>query len=229
MGIRFACHVCQRRLNIKRQLAGRRGICPVCAARIRIPLDDAEQSSPVDTKSTGVTAKPRRRTATASAEGDSGAAVEQLSASIDAAIMDDDRPDAATWYVRPPTGGQYGPATNEVLKQWIEEGRVAATALLWREGWQQWRDASDALPEFADRLPAAGQDSSGGFDPMETAATEAQPELPIAATDPIDRAERIATAEEPRRTKSMRKWMTLGVLSLLALTLLGVLALVVSR
>ena len=48
MGIRFACHVCQKQLNIKRDLAGRRGICPHCQSRFRIPLEDAEQSTPVD-------------------------------------------------------------------------------------------------------------------------------------------------------------------------------------
>ncbi|HBV61746.1 MAG TPA: hypothetical protein DEF45_01870, partial [Rhodopirellula sp.] len=48
MGVRFACHVCQKQLNIKRDLAGRRGVCPHCQSRFRIPLEDAEQSTPVD-------------------------------------------------------------------------------------------------------------------------------------------------------------------------------------
>ncbi|WP_161604654.1 GYF domain-containing protein [Roseiconus nitratireducens] len=69
--------------------------------------------------------------------------------------------DGATWYVRPPSGGQYGPATGSVLKTWIAEGRVARTALLWRDGWPQWREACDALPEIADSLPDASSPAGG--------------------------------------------------------------------
>ncbi len=48
MGIRFACHECGKRLNIKSELAGRRGVCPACSAKMRIPLSDAETSTPVE-------------------------------------------------------------------------------------------------------------------------------------------------------------------------------------
>ena len=34
MGIRFACHVCGKHLNIKRDLAGRRGVCPTLLGQI---------------------------------------------------------------------------------------------------------------------------------------------------------------------------------------------------
>ena len=46
MGIRFACHECGKRLNIKNEFAGRRGVCPACSAKMRIPLSDAETSTP---------------------------------------------------------------------------------------------------------------------------------------------------------------------------------------
>jgi hypothetical protein len=39
---------------------------------------------------------------------------------------------AATWYVRPPGGGQYGPARGEVMRKWIAEGRVSSDSLVWR-------------------------------------------------------------------------------------------------
>ncbi len=184
MGIRFACHVCERRLNIKKELAGKRGICPVCAARIRIPLADTDKSTPVDEKPL-----PAAATQSAAASSPNTSEAQQPVSSPaetppEPSAMPDGESDSldflteegeATWYVRPPSGGQYGPATSEVLKQWIEEGRVAATALLWREGWPQWRDASEALPEYAGKLPESrngspnfGQTSRAVVDPVET-------------------------------------------------------------
>jgi hypothetical protein len=47
----------------------------------------------------------------------------------------------ARWYVRPPSGGQYGPARGEILRRWIAEGRVSNDSLVWREGWADWREA----------------------------------------------------------------------------------------
>jgi len=55
----------------------------------------------------------------------------------------------AVWYVRPPSGGQYGPARGDVMKKWIAEGRVSPDSLVWREGWSDWRSAKTALPAVA--------------------------------------------------------------------------------
>jgi len=113
MGIRFACNLCEHPLNIKRDLAGKIGVCPRCGGKIRIPLDDAPKS-PLD------------------------------------------EPDAL-WHVRPPAGGQYGPASGAVLRTWIAENRVTGSTLIWREGWSQWRSARETLPELAEttRRPAS--------------------------------------------------------------------------
>ena len=35
-----------------------------------------------------------------------------------------DAPDAV-WYVRPASGGQYGPASGTVMRDWLDEGRVS--------------------------------------------------------------------------------------------------------
>lgn len=52
------------------------------------------------------------------------------------------------WYVRPPSGGQYGPATSPIMRAWIDEGRVPPDALVWREGWRDWRQASTVFFEL---------------------------------------------------------------------------------
>ena len=49
------------------------------------------------------------------------------------------------WYVRPPTGGQFGPATSDVMRNWIDEGRVSPDSLVWREGWRDWQEASEVF------------------------------------------------------------------------------------
>ncbi|NQU22496.1 MAG: DUF4339 domain-containing protein [Candidatus Nealsonbacteria bacterium] len=52
------------------------------------------------------------------------------------------------WYVRPASGGQFGPAGNEVMRGWIGEGRVSADSLVWREGWRDWQEAAEVFPQL---------------------------------------------------------------------------------
>lgn len=64
----------------------------------------------------------------------------------------------SVWYVRPPSGGQFGPASAEVMRNWLDEGRVGSDALVWREGWQDWREAAETFPQLRT------QDQPLGFD-----------------------------------------------------------------
>ncbi|MGI9471173.1 MAG: DUF4339 domain-containing protein [Rubripirellula sp.] len=140
-----------------------------------------------------------------------------------AAVLDDD-PDA-TWYVRPPSGGQYGPASGDILRKWIGEGRVASTALLWREGWPQWRDASEALPELGDQLPKSDSSSS-------SRAAAPQTGSHAASDDSANNSPRFtgeAGVGADRRSRSMRRVLMIGVLTALAATLIGVLVIVINR
>jgi hypothetical protein len=73
------------------------------------------------------------------------------------------------WYVRPAAGGQFGPASSEVMRSWLGENRVVADSLVWREGWPDWRQAGKVFPQLgAEQLPGAlpriavGQDALGG-------------------------------------------------------------------
>ncbi len=60
-----------------------------------------------------------------------------------------EQPDAA-WYVRPPGGSQYGPASNEEFKLWIAEGRVGTQSIVWRTGWTDWLPASRVFNNLTD-------------------------------------------------------------------------------
>lgn len=137
MGIRFACHHCGHPLNIKQELAGRVGRCPDCEQRFRIPLEDAPQSLPIN--ATGSETAPDSATDLAW-RGD---------------VRDPVTPAAVPavgtqWYVRPPAGGQYGPANDELIKSWIAEHRITPSTLVWRDGWPQWKNASEVFPELQD-------------------------------------------------------------------------------
>lgn len=55
----------------------------------------------------------------------------------------------AVWYVRPASGGQFGPATNEIMRAWLKEGRIGPDSLVWREGWRDWKEASATFPQFS--------------------------------------------------------------------------------
>jgi len=102
-------------------------------------------------------------------------------------------PDVA-WYVRPPAGGQYGPAAPEVIRVWITEGRITPDTLVWREGWRDWREAREVFP------------SLGGA------------ELPRVAPEELPEMRFIRAAERPRRTQTLA--IAVGILA--ALVLAGV-------
>jgi len=59
----------------------------------------------------------------------------------------------AVWYVRNRAGGQYGPAVGAVMRTWLHEGRVSRGCYVWREGWANWRQASDVFPHLFNPSP----------------------------------------------------------------------------
>lgn len=253
MGVRFACHVCAKPLNIKQELAGRRGVCPGCGVRFRIPLADAERSTPLIRKASGGAQATGSAAATPPAtpsKSESMTSPPHLDSAVETSAQPrsvsgkqpsfDPLGDAAisTWYVRPPSGGQYGPATTDVLRQWIKEGRVAATALLWREGWAQWREARELLPKLADDLAAAASTSApnaaafGNRAPAEAKRLAA--ETPISTT--TETSSVVSTPGgmigdpvigKARRERSFRRALTIGILSIVSLTLIVALVMVV--
>jgi hypothetical protein len=84
-----------------------------------------------------------------------------------------DEAPAAVWYVRPASGGQFGPAPGETMRAWIDEGRVAATALVWRAGWPEWRSAAATFPKLAATVAAPWTQAPG------YGAAPAAPAMPV--------------------------------------------------
>lgn len=268
MGIRFACHACAKPLNIKQELAGKRGICPACRCRFRIPLRDAATSRPVEAAKRQLvgagTTSERLNSGSASIGSPENSqrfekhpgSREERSHPDDQSVMADQRLEEiaqptdespvssldllssdpeSTWYVRPPTGGQYGPANGEMLREWIDEGRVATTSLLWRDGWPQWREACDAFPELAQSLPEGG-DAFGYGDPSPTdddaVSIDSGRVTEFNATPPTDETHSFVGSERigaTRRSKSMRRSLAILGLASVAVVLMVVLVVVASR
>jgi hypothetical protein len=170
MGIRFACHHCGHPLNIKQELAGRVGRCPDCEQRFRIPLQDAPQSLPLNaTGGEGTSESPGEMTGR-------GAARDPVAGdpvARDPVVPTTGATNATQWYVRPPAGGQYGPANDELIQSWIAEYRITPSTLVWRDGWPQWKNASEIFPQLAD------------------AAIRSHPLTAHAVSDPVASADRI--------------------------------------
>ncbi len=165
MGIKFSCPN-GHKLNVKSFLSGKRAICPKCGARVVVPsieeseraasaTDDAASSSAVGTASTTIeividetnepaaTAPPPR--------------VEQSHVHR-APVMHDAIAEApeAVWYVRPASGGQYGPASGDVMRSWLNDGRVSASSLVWRAGWSDWQTAAAVFPQLINAADSVG-------------------------------------------------------------------------
>jgi hypothetical protein len=210
MGIKFLCHACNRKLNVKNFLAGKRGVCPHCGIGVDIPLESQSTASatpkntatenayvaasqpspaPLAVPANGIGAAPAMATpamatparaamatpavvpmnapsaapgplpthppipthsptALATSAPPSPAAVPSPPAHPASSDVLAEAPNAV-WYVRPPSGGQYGPASGDLMKKWITEGRVSADSLIWREDWPDWQLAAPLFPSLA--------------------------------------------------------------------------------
>ena len=118
----------------------------------------------------------------------------------------------AFWYVRPPSGGQFGPADQEVFEQWLTENRVTADSLVWRDGWEEWLPAAEAMPEAFPALQTGSSSKSPArLEPIATAPESSQPSL----------GEKNRLERKQKRKRNYK--VMLGVLIVLTLVLLSAL------
>ncbi|HVU85743.1 MAG TPA: GYF domain-containing protein [Pirellulales bacterium] len=169
MGIRFECVHCGHTLHVKDYLAGKRGICPHCQGKIDIPFSSTDAASGDEPSGIAVELKtaleeqPTREMRPQDVANHQAASIplgaplqtssaDALGPRVPAAAGGDPIGEAPQlqWYVLPPGSmTKYGPAQGETMRAWLEEGRVAADALVWREGWPQWRGAAAVFPRLA--------------------------------------------------------------------------------
>jgi hypothetical protein len=227
MGIKFHCPN-GHRLNVKAFLAGKKGVCPKCGAKMRIPTasepaliendvesdveeeDSDDAQHPVKSNGSRAVAAPAISAATSASHSGHSAAGHPADDPIAEAP-------AAIWYVRPPTGGQYGPARGEIMRKWIAEGRVSSDSLVWREGWTDWQNAGKLFPV----LQAAG--TAGGPAPSIPA---------VSTTVPITARSSIRTATRYQEKKRDSNSLAIGILvslGIVCMVLVGVLVYVLTH
>jgi hypothetical protein len=102
----------------------------------------------------------------------------------------------AVWYVRPPSGGQFGPARGDVMRKWLGEGRVSADSLVWRDGWGDWKPAATTFPQLA---PSGGAPAQA---PVAVGAATANP------------AARVLKAKKRSNSFAVGMVVTLGFLAI---------------
>ncbi len=239
MGIRFICPHCERRLNVKSFLAGKKGLCPKCGGKIRIPTESQLPQQPKAAAVGGTAANSEEREGPATGGSGAGTGLErdsdwypfdmvQQAASAPPAktraaaraVSEDE----AVWYVSPPGGGQFGPASRQTVEQWIAEGRVTAETLVWREGWEEWQMAGRhfvqlQLEERIEMPPADAPESLVSPDVSVTPA----PVAALSENRPADVGSAMAYARKSPRRRSL---LWVGIFALLAVLLVSTLALI---
>jgi hypothetical protein len=176
MGIKFPCAHCGQRLNIKSDLAGKRGICPHCHAKIEIPTESVPRvKSPTTWAKAPTNASPAGGEKVPGVDDSDSStfdpAIPRTIPSVAAAIpqvaasaatkgptpkIADPIDEAPTlrWYVMPEGATQqYGPAPGDVMRGWLEDGRVGIDSLVWREDWPDWLDAVKVFPQLIKTAP----------------------------------------------------------------------------
>lgn len=181
MGIKFTCPTCGGALNVKSELAGKRGRCPKCQAKIVIPAENASAAD-ADRAADPAALSPNApvSSAPAAAANPTAAAAPQPAVDVTTgvAVSDEAQPAAVPaaqpaapigsaldpiaeaptlqWYAAPPgAASQYGPASGDEFRAWLAEGRITAEALVWRQDWADWKRAGSVFPQL-ETPPAAG-------------------------------------------------------------------------
>ena len=235
MGIKFACAECGYVLHVKSALAGKRGFCPKCQGRVDIPVESPPPSSvgrmaavvasdtpepvrlAVESPSTLATAVAAPLASTAPR---SATPVPLTALSGPAGDPISENPEMQ-WYVVPPGAATpYGPATGTLFRSWIDEGRVTADSLVWRQDWKDWQPASSVLPQFRTPVPQALPPLPGNVVPRgqpvaaDFVSPIAVPEAPQTAEDEVV-DEQLAKLEKPRRAvKKPRDYTNILILVL---------------
>ncbi len=160
------------RVKVKDTLAGKKGICPTCGARFRIPRASAEPPP------AAAAAAPLPLAAIVSLEAamaerlPRAVPIDQMAAAVhdvhdeEAPVMLPsaeepapvpslhpliaERPDLI-WCHAEPGGTPSEPLGADAMQAWLSSGRPPADALVWRADWAEWRPLAAAFPEHAGR------------------------------------------------------------------------------
>ena len=128
--IKFFCPA-GHALAVSARLGGTRAACPVCGAEVLVPVIEHSEAEALGGASPDAAGGLSQGPWAVVAEVPPATGLDPL-----------DEAPSAVWYVRPPSGGQFGPASGLIMKSWIRDGRVPGESLVWRAGWEQWQSAA---------------------------------------------------------------------------------------
>ncbi len=255
MGIKFLCPN-GHKLNVKSFLAGKRAICPRCGASGRARGEHARsrrrdvdehvgwRRNVIDrriarrgrSRRVSTPRPPTRPPTLHPARPRSVRPCSRLSVAAPrpAPVVDPiaEAP-TAVWYVRPASGGQYGPASGDIMRAWLKDGRVGASSLVWRSDWPEWRSASATFPQMSGLAPAGPPIAqpplpANGASPISVSAAVSSPGVvaspPTAASSPAIAP--LAQAALRRRRKHDVRLIASGILVVVSIILIIVLMLV---
>ena len=176
MGIVASCPN-GHRIKVKDELAGKKGICPTCHAKFRIPVKPVG-TEPQPAAGGGLptarvvsldplyaaslaTAHPIEEADTVGAS--ASAEMEAANPQPDFVLVSeaepdptpahavlDERPDLA-WCVAVRGGAPSAPLAVAALRAWLDSGAATADHVVWRADWPEWRPLAEVFP---DALPA---------------------------------------------------------------------------
>ena len=174
MGVCFFCPN-GHPLNVKNEFAGKKGYCPICRVRMRIPMQSMrEKDDKIYRGQPTAEALPEKRSN--SRDDHTPSAPEPTKDSlVSRAIAESYRDDRAQrhstaraeldgadslWYVVVSESQTYGPATTAQLQTWVAERRVGAQTQLRRTDWNHTVAACEVLaPEIFGGTPERGAET----------------------------------------------------------------------
>ncbi|MBA4104413.1 MAG: hypothetical protein C0485_01555 [Pirellula sp.] len=225
MGVRFECPA-GHKLHVKAELAGKRGICPECGAKFIVPSFSGERVAEDNGAATTSTVVVNSHAASTVTPPPVPGARPALAPP----------PEPTAWYIRPASGGQFGPANDEAFAQWIAEGRVSADSWVWRNGWADWKAGGDAIREFNSRPPVASipapppiaEDVADEFEDEPTIDVDFTRPAPAVVAAPIEVSPADQRRAEIKRRKQQVRNLSI-LLGIIALLMLVVLIFVLAR
>lgn len=160
MGIKFHCPN-GHKLNVKSFLGGKRAFCPKCGVGLIVPTLEESLAGGGTSATDGAESTADAPLDVLATPAEPGAAQGTFQTQVTTAPVDviAEAP-GAVWYMRAATGGQFGPASGDIMRSWLNEGRVGADSLVWRAGWPEWRAAADVFPQLSTAVATPGQVAS---------------------------------------------------------------------
>jgi GYF domain 2 len=128
-------------------------------------VDDISAETVGEEESPAISLAPPKAVEQADLDSDSSAGVMDIEIDVPMPAADPLQvPAAGAWYVHLPTGKQLGPVGSDTVREWLDQARIGVDALVWREGWAEWRTVRDAFSTVKSLVPATEMASANGVE-----------------------------------------------------------------